>query len=177
MNIILNSKMAAYWSNNVKVDFLRLAFFVVAFGFGVLGFLYAPSLIHNNDSAVNIIVTVFSILAGFLIAIMTIIGDPGGFLGRSWRANEIGRKNILNRLKRQKWMFYLYLMTLGLILAASLLGNQFPNVASLLERIYLALALAAFVLSLRLPSALMDIQMKRHDEETKLKREKIGLKK
>jgi hypothetical protein len=101
------------------IDWKRIIFFTVAGGAGFVGFCYGQPLIHENELAINVIVTVFSILAGFLVAIMSIMGEPGVFLSRTWRASELNRKNVVNRLIRQKWMFYLYLVTLGLILAAS----------------------------------------------------------
>lgn len=147
----------------------RLIFFGVSSVAGIVGTLYGQPLIHDNDMAINVIVTVFSILAGFLVAIMTMMGDPSSFSGRSWRANEKGRQNIFNQLIRQKWMFILYLVTLGLVLAASLVAKILPDLAIWMERIYLGTAITAFVLSLGLPSTLMRIQLAKHDEITRSK--------
>lgn len=160
----------------MAIAWKRLSFFGFAAGCGVAGSVWGQTLIHGNAQAINIIVTVFSILAGFLVAIMTIMGDPGAFAGRSWRANEQNRSNIFNRLVRQKWMFSLYLTTLGLILAASLLEKKLPCVVTWIEHIYLGTAIAAFILSMGLPSALMDIQLSRHEEVIKAKRKSAGIK-
>ena len=73
-------------------------------------------------------------------------------------------------------MFYLYLVTLGLILTASLVKNDFPVFVTWLERIYLGTAITAFILSLGLPSALMNIQVARHDQITSAKRKEVGIK-
>ena len=143
------------------------------------GGIFGQPLIHGNDMAINVIVTVFSILAGFLVAIMTIMGDPGAFTGRSWRSHELNRGNIFSRLVRQKWMFVLYLVTLGLIFAASLIGNIKDTPVTLIcwiERIYLGIAILAFILSLGLPSALMEIQISRHDQLIKARRRDTGIK-
>jgi hypothetical protein len=40
-----------------------------------LGSYIAKPLIEGNQDAINVIVTVFSILAGFLIAVITLVGD------------------------------------------------------------------------------------------------------
>jgi hypothetical protein len=153
----------------------RISFFAIAVAAGVLGAAYGQCLIHGNDLAINVIVTVFSILAGFLIAIMTIMGDPGIFGSRSWRANEKNRRKIFNQLVRQKWMFYLYLITLGLIFTASLIETILPNVLIWVERIYLGTAITAFILSLGLPSALMNIQLARQDDLIREKRKDCGI--
>lgn len=147
----------------------RLFYFGISALAGVVGAVFGQPLIHGNEVAINVIVTVFSILAGFLVAIMTMMGDPSAFVGHSWRANEQGRKNIFNQLVRQKWMFILYLVTLGLVLAASLFGNILPDLAVWMERAYLGAAITAFMLSFGLPSALMKIQLAKHDEITKSK--------
>tara|TARA_B100001093_G_scaffold462893_1_gene478502 strand:+ start:247 stop:402 length:156 start_codon:yes stop_codon:yes gene_type:complete len=42
---------------------------------GVIGYHFQP-LISNNPDAVNTVVTIFSILAGFLIAVITFIAEP-----------------------------------------------------------------------------------------------------
>ncbi|MDO3378112.1 hypothetical protein [Geoalkalibacter halelectricus] len=153
----------------MTISWTRLVFFGFSVLAGVLGAILGQPLIHGNDMAINVIVTVFSILAGFLVAIMTMMGDPSAFYGRSWRANEKGREKIFNQLVRQKWMFILYLVTLGLVLAASLVGKVLPELAIWMERVYLGTAITAFMLSLGLPSTLMKIQLAKHDEITKSK--------
>lgn len=160
----------------MEADWKRLSFFGIAVASGAVGFFFGQPLIHGNDLAINVIVTVFSILAGFLVAIMTIMGEPSALASRSWRASELSRSNVFNRLVRQKWMFYLYLATLGLILAASLISKQYPIACEWIERIYLGTAITAFVLSLGLPSALMKIQLARQDEITEAKRKAAGIK-
>lgn len=163
----------------MKIDWKRLSFSGFAFLAGAAGAVFGQPLIHGNAAAINVIVTVFSIFAGFLVAIMTIMGDPGAFSSRSWRANESNRSNIFNRLTRQKWMFILYLITLGLIFAASLIGNleNAPTVLIFwIERIYLGTAITAFILSVGLPSALMKIQLAKHDELISARRRSAGIK-
>lgn len=160
----------------MSVDWKRLCFFAVAILAGGAAGTKGQPLIHGNDQAVNIIVTVFSILAGFLVAIMTIIGEPGSLAGRGWRSCEINRKTVFARLVRQKWMFYLYLATLGLIFSASLTKNVCPLLTVWIERLYLGGATTAFILSLGLPSSLLNIQLERHDEIIDAKRKAVGIK-
>jgi hypothetical protein len=146
---------------------LLLAFAVVA---SVVGGYYGQPWIHENDRAVDVIVTSFSILAGFLVAIMTIVGDPGLFGHRSWRAQELAGSIVRRRLERQGWLFILYLVTLCVIFAESLLSREWPQVSTVLERIYLGMAILAFILSLRLPAMLMRLQIERHDEAVEARR-------
>ena len=46
----------------------RIVFFLMAIAAGVAGAYFGQPLIHGNKDAVNIIVTVYSILAGLLVA-------------------------------------------------------------------------------------------------------------
>jgi hypothetical protein len=139
---------------------------------GIGASVYGQPLIHDNERALNVIVTVFSILAGFLVAIMTIIGDPIAFGRNRWRAHELLRSNVYQRLVRQKWLFFLYLVTLGTIFADTLVSRVAPRVGIWLEYAYLGLATSAFILSLSLPATLMKIQLDRHDEMIEQRRTK-----
>ncbi len=158
------------------MDWKRIILLCIATICGIFAAIYGQSFIHANERAINVIVTAFSILAGFLVAIMTIIGEPGLFSIRSWRYAEAARKNLRNRLTRQKWMFILYLITLSLIFISSLVEKTYPFATVWLERIYLGMAVAAFILSFGLPSALMNIQLARHDEMIGAKRKSAGIK-
>lgn len=139
-----------------------LIYGIFAFGSGILVSFFGYELIHENNEATNVIVTVFSILAGFLIAVMSLLGDQS-ILPGSWRIGELQRQAINTKLVRQKWLFYLYLLTLLVIFVESLARNQWPVVTELLERIYFGLATTAFLLSFRLPATLMAVQMDRID--------------
>lgn len=141
----------------------RVAYFVFTALSGAAAGYWGGSLIHENRDANEIIVVVFPVLAGFLIAIMTIVGDPAMFGARTWRAVELARNPTFKRLVRQKWLFLLYLITVTAVFASALLKTALPNVACILERIYFGLAVTSFLLSMSLPGALMKIQMERHE--------------
>lgn len=144
-----------------KTDWGFVSHATVAIVAGVLAAYFGGPLIHDNDSAVNVIVTTFSVLAGFLIAIMTILLDPSALLPGTWRIASAQRQEFHKRLLRHKWLFFLYVWTLGLIFLATLIEAVWPDVARWLEHLYLGFAVACFVLSLALPSALLRIQSDR----------------
>lgn len=148
-----------------KIDSKKIAIALFSVLFSLVLTFYFQPYIHGNQDAINIIVTVFSILAGFLVAIITIVGDPGALPGGSWRAARLGSKLTYNRLTRKKWLFILYLLTLTLIFISVLLKEKFPLVEIWLERIYLFIAILAFILSFQLPSALMKLQQERIEQE------------
>ena len=79
---------------------------VIAVVAGVLGGYWGQPWIHENERAINVIVTSFSILAGFLIAIRTIIGDPAIFFWRSWRGYDrrpSGLGSAELKREREEW--------------------------------------------------------------------------
>jgi hypothetical protein len=147
-----------------KIAWGRFATIATAVALGASAAIWGQPLLEGNSSAPEIIVTAFSILAGFLIAIMTIIGDPAGFSGRTWRFQQLAQNSIHKQLWRQTWLFVLYLATLCLIFVASLISTRYPGVKECLERVYLGLAVAALVMSFRLPFTLKRIQLERHEE-------------
>jgi hypothetical protein len=148
---------------NMKIDFAKIRFGILAFILAVIISYYGQPLIHNNSQAISLITTVFSVLAGFLVAIIAITGDPALLPPGSWRAAEMERENILKRLTRHKWLFILYLVTLCFIFVSLLLQREFPQINIWFERVYLFFGVLAFTLSLRLPSVLTKIHQERID--------------
>jgi hypothetical protein len=133
---------------------------LVALFAGAVVSLWGYPIYHGNDKARDVIVTVFAILAGFLIAVMTLLGDQSVLPG-TWRIAEAQRRAIRMKLIQQKWLFYLYLCTLSVIFACTVFGSHWPNGTAILERVYFGMATSAFILSFRLPSVLMEIQLDR----------------
>lgn len=141
----------------------RVALVAVAIGIAAPLSYCGQPLIHDNDQAINVIVTVFSVLAGFLIAIIAVVGDPVTLPPGTWRAAEMERQKLDDRLTRHKWLFICYLLTLGFIFSALLIARYDLVFAVWLERGFLFLGSFSFLLSLGLPSALMRAQKERID--------------
>jgi len=68
-----------------RLDKKLVGLTVIAVLLGVSGANYGQPLVHGNDQAAGIIVTVYSILAGFLVAIIAIVGYPLLVPPGSWR--------------------------------------------------------------------------------------------
>src|SRR5690554_5018442 len=159
-----------------QIDTGRIIFFIVVFTLSGIAGWYGQPLIHENQEAISVIVNVFSILAGFLVTIMTLLGEPAIFRGHTWRADAVKRGNIFRRLVRHKWLFILYLLVLGMIFVSTLITKSFPDHAAVvwIERVYLGMATLAFILSLTLPSRLMSLQIARFDEMVELRKKPRG---
>lgn len=132
-------------------------------------------LIHGNQDAVNVVVTVFSILAGFLVAVITLVGDPKSLPSGSWQVARLGSDLTYNRLIRHKWLFKGYLTTLFLIFLSIVVKNKFPTTQVVLEYIYMFFAAISFFLSFKLPSALMELQKERIEHEIEERRKGEGI--
>lgn len=143
-----------------KVVFALLAILIAA----AVGYLCQP-LIHDHDKVVGIVIDVFAILAGFLITIMTLLGEPGVGL-RSWRSDATKMNNIRRRLIRHAAIFYLYMATLLAAVIYSMLDPATCNLVlkTWLERSYLFLASLSFLLSLVLPMSLAGLQLAKQEE-------------
>jgi len=147
-----------------KLDMGRLRFGGLAFVLsGLVAWKFQP-LIHGNTDALNTIVTVFSILAGFLVAVITIVGD-GVLLGKeSWRRDEQSIALVKKRLTRHKIMFQIYLVVLALVFAIQLHGKS-ADWMPWCERGMLFLATFAFLASLTMPGQLLQERVKKLESQ------------
>lgn len=155
-----------------QVDYAKIKYAAAVILYSGAGAYFGQPLIHGNDNAINIIVTVFSILAGFLVAIITIIGDPSSLPSGGWQRARLGSEVLYNRLTRHRLLFLLYLTTLLLIFVASLIKGKVIILDTWIERIYLFFSIAAFSLSFQLPTSLMNLHKERIEHEIESRRER-----
>jgi hypothetical protein len=159
---------------------MRALYIAFCFVVGALTSYLAAPFIYGNSDAVNIFVTVYTVFAGFLVAVIAILGDPTLLPPGSWRAAENHRDEMENRLIRQTWLFSLYLGTIGLIFVGALLKDAPTSVIPAwvkhtITHIHLGLGVAAFLLSLALPRMLMQLQRTRVDAEIEKRRSEEGI--
>lgn len=145
------------------IDFRKVSLVILALTLACPASYLAQPLVHGNEQAINVIITVFSVLAGFLVAIIAIVGDPVLLPPGTWRAAEMERGKLNRRLIRHKWLFTLYLVTLGFVFFALLLKDENPLIVLWIERAFLFFGVFAFILSLALPRSLINVQRERID--------------
>lgn len=160
-------------STEIDKDKIKFAVCVALWSF-LVACLSQP-LIHGNQDAINVIVTVFSILAGFLIAVITLVGDPKSLPSGSWRAAKLGSELTYNRLNRHKWLFYLYLVSLFLIFISIVIKSSFPVLQISIEYAYMFFATAATFFSFKLPAGLMQLQQERIEQEIEERKRMEGI--
>lgn len=159
-------------------------------GSGCIAVLCQPLL---TDKALDVLVNIYSILAGFLIGIIALIGSPGSLPSGSWRIAESSRENIFRQLKSTKILLYVYLITLFSIFSYKLLAvpatleiikglplgcevlPYLSNIKICVERFILFLSFIAFSYSFTLPNTLFNIQKKSVDNEIQHRRKKANI--
>lgn len=139
---------------------------------GYVGYKYQP-MVSDNPNAVNAVITIFSILAGFLIAVITFIAEPTLQQARSWQELQLMKKTVENKLLRQKILFFLYLFTLGVALVMYLVPQDMDEIQKYLQISFLSLATFVFLASFSLPGSLMRIQMERYEAALDKTRPKV----
>ena len=157
---------------------MRLIFIIFSAALAAVAAWYGQPYVHHNSDFVVIVVTVFTVFAGFLIAIITILGDPSMIPDGSWRIAEARRENIEKRLLTHSYFFILYLITIGFLFAGVLVQAAFAEhdiVRIWIERAYLFFGVFSFVLSFGLPISLMRLQRTRVDAEIERRRRQEGV--
>lgn len=120
----------------------------------------------DNSDALVTAVTVLTVLAGFMIAIITIIGDPAGIPEGSWRTVHVRIDNIERSVIRHAALFVLYLLAIGLVFSASVLKKVPDDIVSdyqksLIDYGFLFVGATSFFLTFALPFSLAKIQIQR----------------
>lgn len=155
-----------------RIDWTRIIKLTIAVVVSsTVGYCFQPTIAHNTN-AVNTVVTIFSILAGFLIAVITFITEPTLRQATNWQELQLMKKTIERKLFRQKALFFLYLATLGVALVMFLMPTEMIVTLKWLQGTFLALATFVFLASFTLPGSLMRLQMERYEaalEESKPK--------
>ncbi len=161
---------------------MRAALIFTCLALSAVAAFYGQPLVHENGDAVLIIITVMTVFAGFLVAIITIIGDPSMLPDGSWHAAEMRRDKIEAQLTRHIWLFVFYLISIGLLFIGVLVNNKAaPHIVSeeskiWIERAYMFFAVASFFFTFGLPRALWKFQMSRVDAVIRQRRKDAGLK-
>jgi hypothetical protein len=156
-------------------------FFLACLAASVAVAYYAQPYAAHNSDAVLIVITVMTVFAGFLVAIIAVLGDPALLPPGSWRRAENERDATLGAIISHAWLFRVYLLAIALLFAGVLVERA-PNtkvpehIKVWIERAYLMVGSLSFFLTLALPGALTRFQQKRVDAEIERRRREAGIK-
>lgn len=158
-----------------RIAWGRIFFFCFALSCAICSFIWGKCLIHKNQEAINVIVTIFSVFAGFMVGLIALTADPANISKRnSWQFAQLWKPTVKNRIIRQLLLFELYLLTLALIFITILFKNTFGWI-QWVERAWLALAVLAFILSFSIPWSISKIQMERYDKTIEEQRKQANI--
>ena len=153
----------------------------VAFGFaGLLLFLalmyLGPTPPGKGDLALRILATALSILAGILLAVITLLGDPRSLYPGNWRVASAHRRQIRVALNRAAALFWMYLGTIAIGLAAVLLEAYEPQLLApclvgWLKHLAMCFGSVALLWSFWLPASIRRAQLDRLDEEVERRKQ------
>jgi hypothetical protein len=160
---------------NKSVDWFKVRLAALSVILAILVSVKGQPFISDKSEAINVIVTVFSILAGFIVAAITLLGDPKSLPPGSWRIAELSRDKMYAKLDKHKFLFVCYLLTLLLIFLSLLLKKDFPTANRIIEHTYLFIGTIGFIFSFLLPQALMNLQRERIEHEISERRLKEGI--
>ncbi|MDE2164504.1 MAG: hypothetical protein KGJ53_15185, partial [Alphaproteobacteria bacterium] len=118
--------------------------------------------------------------AGFLVAIITVLGDPALIPGVSWRTTENRRSDIEARLIRHTYLFVFYLIAIALLFIGAIMKNAPDTTVTLIAKLwitraYLFFGFASFLATFGLPGSLLKLQLARYDAGIDQQRQDAGI--
>ena len=119
--------------------------------------------LSNEPDVLSFIATIFSILAGVLIAVISILGDPSMLLDQSWRHSYLSATETQRKIHRQTDIFIVYVVLL-ISLFVFMLIDPASRAYWYMQRVTFFLTVLAFIASLSLPFSLRAIQKTRLDK-------------
>jgi hypothetical protein len=125
---------------------------------------YGSDWLKDDTDALSNILSFFSILTGFLVAIIALTADDRGLRGSSWRAKHYNVKTIRRRLLRHRMLFSVYLTACFLAFASSLKLPLSVQHWSWLYGATIGVTVLAFLLSFSLPHNLSHEYLRRLDK-------------
>jgi predicted alpha/beta-fold hydrolase len=126
------------------------------------GFVGADWLKDNKDALASIL-SFFSVLTGFLVAVIALAADDRNLRGANWRAKHYNAKTIRRRLMRHRMLFSIYLTACFLAFVDSLKMKLSDDHQAWLNGATLGVTIFAFLLSFSLPHNLSAEYIRRLD--------------
>lgn len=159
---------------------MRTIFILGCFLTGMVGAYFGADHVVKNQDVINLLVTAFTVFAGFLVAVIAIVADPATIPSGSWRIAENRRAEIDASLIRHMYLFYVYLVTIALLALATVLMKAETSawlepVRLWLARAYLTVGIGGFLLTFGLPAMIVQMQRDRIDREIERRREAEGI--
>ena len=119
-----------------------------------------------SQNALRLLVTVLSILTGFVIATITMLGDTASLSPGSWRVASAQAEQTRHVVNRLAVLFYVYLSAILFALLGILLSELLPDqLHKTISHAALCLGVAALIWSFGLPVAIKGAALRRLRKE------------
>ncbi|PYE31216.1 hypothetical protein C8J37_11213 [Rhizobium sp. PP-WC-1G-195] len=128
---------------------------------------FGGHLLKESTDAMNALINLFSILAGVLVAVISIVGDPSMLLPGNWRVSFEHAKDMQAKIANYSHLFFIYIISLLLLVVALIVKDAKVDGLNMVFPVLTFFATFAILLSAPLPYSLMAIQKERMREETK----------
>ncbi|WP_430254212.1 hypothetical protein [Neorhizobium sp. DAR64872/K0K18] len=152
-----------------KISKRRIAFIAVTVIASVAGGYFFGDAIRAAEKPNEYIAVVFSILAASLFAVVSIVGDPGMLPSGSTSAAWVNARDLQKQLHRFNGLFFLYLITLGLLVVSEVIESSKWEKWYWVTDVYAGLAIGGFLLSFALPFDFMALQRRRLEQEIEMR--------
>lgn len=129
--------------------------------------------LSNAPEVVAVIASIFSILAGVLIAVISILGDPSMIMDQSWRHSYLNARETQRKLHRNTDIFVLYVVIL-VSLFAFLLVDSSASWFWIPQKLMFFLVVLGFIAALVLPYSLIQIQRQRLNDAIEAKKAEVA---
>lgn len=155
---------------------MRIAVLYVLFSLAIsifAGIRYGELLV-GADAFLSGVIDVFAILAGVLVAVISIVGDPSMLIPGNWRVGYEHAKDMQDRIARFSYLFSLYIITIGSVLFLRIVDFRKIDGFIWLYKSTLVLSIFGILVSITLPFILMSIQKERMSEEVRRRKERAN---
>lgn len=132
-----------------------------------------PPVGTETTTALRIMTTIIAILAGFLMGVITMLGDTRGLFRGNWRIASAHRRENKGSLVRLLFFLYIYLVAISVAFAAALFDAYAPRSYCTAVVHHIALIAGAITLlwSFGLPAVLFRVQQERLADEVEYRKE------
>src|SRR5690348_6482659 len=154
----------------LPTDSRRLIVLLYAMGLGVVLAVIVQPWYRVSGEAHSVLITVFAVLAGFLLTAITLGADGAVDRGENWRAAHFQARLARAELRLHLAMLTLYFAIIALAFVDSLELPLSGAGEVWLERAILFLAVVAFIGSVKLPADLVRGQLDRLDRHVQERR-------
>lgn len=126
---------------------------------------------HDKPDAMTALVTIFTVLAGFMLAVIALAADGRNLRRKDWRQDTYFLKEVRDRLARYRLMFHLYLIVPALAVLTFIGPTWGNDTQKFAEGLVLFLAIFALLWSFRIPGEITSAHVRQLQAAIKEQRE------